>query len=729
MSEDFNISGEPGNDVHLNPGAGGSLVLDPGTGTQTRTFVGRDNGYLNLPHKGPPPAPINGDVWTTPAGMFTRISGTTVGPLGTGGTGGGGGEQGPPGPAGPTGPQGPPGATGPAGPAGPASSVPGPAGPMGPQGPKGDTGAASTVPGPAGPPGATGAQGPKGDPGAASTVPGPAGPTGPKGDTGAQGAQGPQGVEGPQGVAGTGITMQGSVATSGDLPASGNTQGDAYIVQADDSLWIWDGTAWVSGGSIQGPPGSQGPQGPQGVAGPQGPQGVPGSTGPQGDTGPQGPIGPAGPTGTGAGAATGFSAHKSADQTVTSATWTKLAFATTGYNNGNFFNTSSSRWTPPAGETTFVASAFATGLAIGSNLFIAIYKNGTLFKFATSNTTDGFAHIVCNDNAGGTDYYEAWINGQAIGASFIVPTGSNDGIYFQGFQAKGPPGPAGPPGADGVNDGDKGDITASGGGTVWTIDNNAVTYAKLQDISASGRVLARKSAGAGDTEEATLSEILDFIGSAARGDILFRGNTGWQRLPAGTDGGVLTTHGVGADPTWTAPTAGGGGKQTIWVPAGAIVSRASNGAAPGTMETTTNKNMVRTLDYDGATQEFAQFEIAMPKSWDEGTLTFIPIWSHAATTTNFGVQWALQALARSDGDAIDAAFGTEQTSTDTGGTTNVQYTAPESAAITIGGSPVENDVVLFQIKRNPAAAADTLAVDARLHGVKIFYTTNAGSDA
>jgi len=93
------------------------------------------------------------------------------------------------------------------------------------------------------------------------------------------------------------------------------------------------------------------------------------------------------------------------------------------------------------------------------------------------------------------------------------------------------------------------------------------------------------------------------------------------------------------------------------------------------------------------------------------------------------VQWALQALARSDGDAIDAAFGTEQTSTDTGGTTNVQYTAPESAAITIGGSPVENDVVLFQIKRNPAAAADTLAVDARLHGVKIFYTTNAGSDA
>jgi hypothetical protein len=79
--------------------------------------------------------------------------------------------------------------------------------------------------------------------------------------------------------------MQGSVATAGDLPASGNTQGDAYIVQADDSLHIWDGTVWVSGGSIQGPPGAQGPVGPQGVQGPQG------------DTGAQGPVGPTGPAG------------------------------------------------------------------------------------------------------------------------------------------------------------------------------------------------------------------------------------------------------------------------------------------------------------------------------------------------------------------------------------------------------------------------------------------------
>ena len=187
---------------------------------------------------------------------------------------------------------------------------------------------------------------------------------------------------------------------------------------------------------------------------------------------------------------------------------------------------------------------------------------------------------------------------------------------------------------------------------------------------------------------------------------------------------VFTAQGVWA----VVGSAGSLGKHTIWVPAAAMVSRATAGAVPGTIETTTNKNIIRTLDFDPSTQQFAQFEIAMPKGWDEGTITFIPVWSHAATTVNFGVQWALQAVARSSADAIDVAFGTEQTSTTTGGTTNTLYVGPEFTAITVGGSPLENDATLFQIKRNPAAAADTMAINARLHGIKVLYMTNAGTD-
>lgn len=170
------------------------------------------------------------------------------------------------------------------------------------------------------------------------------------------------------------------------------------------------------------------------------------------------------------------------------------------------------------------------------------------------------------------------------------------------------------------------------------------------------------------------------------------------------------------------------GKQTIWIPASAMIARTTNGAASGSTETATNKVMIKTLNFDTATQEFAQFAIHMPKGWNESTVTFVPVWSHAAAAS-YGVVWALEAVALSDDDAADAAFGTAQTSTDTGGTTSDIYVGPESSAITIGGTPAENDYVVFQIKRNVSDGSDTLDVDARLHGIKLFYTTNTGVDS
>jgi hypothetical protein len=170
------------------------------------------------------------------------------------------------------------------------------------------------------------------------------------------------------------------------------------------------------------------------------------------------------------------------------------------------------------------------------------------------------------------------------------------------------------------------------------------------------------------------------------------------------------------------------GKQSIWVTAGAMTPRNTNGAAPGILEMATNKNMAVTLDFDSATQEFAQFSVRMPKSWDEGTVTFIPVWSHPSTATNFGVVWGLDAVAVSDNEALDVAFGTAQTSTDTGGTTNNAYQGPESSAITVAGTPAAGDMVMFRIHRDPANGSDTMAVDARLHGVLLLYTNDTTND-
>jgi hypothetical protein len=170
------------------------------------------------------------------------------------------------------------------------------------------------------------------------------------------------------------------------------------------------------------------------------------------------------------------------------------------------------------------------------------------------------------------------------------------------------------------------------------------------------------------------------------------------------------------------------GRQTIWIPAVAMTPRTSNGPAAGTIEMATNKNMVRTLDFDATTAEYAQFDIAMPKSWNLGSLSFKAFWSHAATTVNFGIAVGMDAVTVSNADALDVAFGSTVSVNDIGGVTNTLYVTGESAALTLAGSPAAGDQVMFRISRNPSDAGDTLAIDARLHGVQLFYTTSAATD-
>jgi hypothetical protein len=73
-------------------------------------------------------------------------------------------------------------------------------------------------------------------------------------------------------------------------------------------------------------------------------------------------------------------------------------------------------------------------------------------------------------------------------------------------------------GGPGIPDGDKGDITVSTSGTVWTIDTGAVTYAKIQNVSATARLLGRSSAGAGPMEELTAAQVKTLLGTTF-GDI------------------------------------------------------------------------------------------------------------------------------------------------------------------------------------------------------------------
>lgn len=164
------------------------------------------------------------------------------------------------------------------------------------------------------------------------------------------------------------------------------------------------------------------------------------------------------------------------------------------------------------------------------------------------------------------------------------------------------------------------------------------------------------------------------------------------------------------------------GKHAIPISAGAMSPRATSGAGQGTFGVG-----IPTLDFDSSTQEYAVFAIAMPKSWNEGTVSFVPYWTNTAGLTTETVRWTLAAVALSNDDAAAApTFGTAQNSDDTWIAQNDIHIGPESSAITIGGSPAQDDIVFFQLSRD--VANDNLTGDAKLIAIKLFITTDAPTD-
>ena len=171
------------------------------------------------------------------------------------------------------------------------------------------------------------------------------------------------------------------------------------------------------------------------------------------------------------------------------------------------------------------------------------------------------------------------------------------------------------------------------------------------------------------------------------------------------------------------------GTETIFIPAQAMFGTTTNGADAQAVETTATRPELKVLDFDAGTAEYAQFSIAMPKSWNLGTVTYQVFWSPSNTNTGNCI-FGLQGLATTEGDTADAVFGTAIEVTDAGiGTVeDVQMTAV-SSAMTLAGSPADDDYCFFQLYRDAADGSDTFTGDARVMGIKLFYTTDAANDA
>jgi len=170
------------------------------------------------------------------------------------------------------------------------------------------------------------------------------------------------------------------------------------------------------------------------------------------------------------------------------------------------------------------------------------------------------------------------------------------------------------------------------------------------------------------------------------------------------------------------------GKQVIWVPAMALRPNVTSPFGAFLYDSGAQDISIHAAAFDtGATEERGDFQIRMPPSWNEGTLTFQHVSMCTGCSASQTMQFELSCVAISHDDTMDVAQGTAQTSSATVTAANDQQTSTESSAITCAGTPQEADLLNFRISRD--TSVDNATGDALLIGLSIFWTDDQGTEA
>ena len=266
------------------------------------------------------------------------------------------------------------------------------------------------------------------------------------------------------------------------------------------------------------------------------------------------------------------------------------------------------------------------------------------------------------------------------------------------------------------NDADADVLTIATGGTSVDIvgDLTAAT------LNADGDTAAGDAAAIGYTA----AEGLILTGQGSTNDVTIKNDADADviEIPTGTTNvAIAGTLDVGGAKAKVA------GKETIYVPAAAMYPNSTNGCADLAQVELSNGPELKCLDFDASSDENAQFTVCFPKSWNEGTVTFQAFWTVTGTNTGT-VAWGLSGGCMADDASINTAFGTNVVATAKAfsGTSNDMTVSAESGAVTIANAAVDT-MAYFQIMRD--VSADSQSGDARLLGIKLFFTTDAANDA
>ena len=147
------------------------------------------------------------------------------------------------------------------------------------------------------------------------------------------------------------------------------------------------------------------------------------------------------------------------------------------------------------------------------------------------------------------------------------------------------------------------------------------------------------------------------------------------------------------------------------------------------LESTTHKRVREVIAFDGASREYAAYELAMPKSYSGGTIKFRVHWECSGLSSGDAV-FGLQAASLADGETIDAAFGTAVEITDSHTGSGERMITAWSAVVTPSGTPAGGESIALQFYRKSDHADDTLnAVDVQVVSVELLIPVNAADDS
>lgn len=256
--------------------------------------------------------------------------------------------------------------------------------------------------------------------------------------------------------------------------------------------------------------------------------------------------------------------------------------------------------------------------------------------------------------------------------------------------------------------------SSAGAGTVTSVSGTAN---RITSTGGATPVIDISGAYVGQTSITTL-------GTIATGTVP---GTLVSNTPAGTIAATTAQAAINElDTEKLAATATTIGAQDLFISSVAMWPRVTGGCSSlAQTEIATSLFNVQSLDFDQTTQEFAQMQFVFPRNWNNGTITATVYWTAASGTG--GVVWGVSGGAYSNDDALTVALGTAQTVTDTFIAASDLHITATSSSITLAGTPADADFIAIQISRNPADGSDTLDADAKLLGVRIVFTLDAGT--